>query len=114
MMRLTKYYGSEIRIVAGHGMTAVIHSRMNDIAKDLNYMPIEMGELMEDNPKIIFETTAEQVQNIPDELDNLIVPSGVAIQLAGILIEVHLSITLRMSSRLILHSWLIRCRAKRR
>jgi 1-aminocyclopropane-1-carboxylate deaminase/D-cysteine desulfhydrase-like pyridoxal-dependent ACC family enzyme len=86
MMRLTKYYGSEIRIVAGHGMTAVIHSRMNDIAKDLNYMPIEMGELMEDNPKIIFETTAEQVQNIPDELDNLIVPSGVAIQLAGILI----------------------------
>lgn len=88
MMRLTKHYGSEIRIVAGHGMTAVIHSRMNDIAKDLNYLPIEMGELMVDNPKIIFETTAEQVQNIPDELDNLIVPSGVAIQLAGILIGI--------------------------
>lgn len=86
MMKLTKYYGSEIRIVAGHGMTAVIHARMHDIATELNYLPIEMGELMEENPKTIFETTADQVVNIPDELDNLIVPSGVAIQLTGILI----------------------------
>ena len=86
MMRLTKHYGSEIRIVAGHGMTAVVHSRMHNIANELNYLPIEVGELMEENPKIIFETTAEQVANIPDELDNLIVPTGVAIQLTGILI----------------------------
>lgn len=86
MMRLTTAYGSQIRIVAGHGMTAVIHDRMHKIAHELNYLPIEMGELMEDNPKAIFESTAEQVQNLPDNLDNLIVPSGVAIQLTGILI----------------------------
>ena len=85
MMRLTRHYGSEIRIVAGHGMTAVIHSRMHDIAKTLNYLPIEMGELMEENPTAIFESTARQVRNLPDELDNLIVPTGVAIQLTGIL-----------------------------
>ncbi len=86
MMRLTKYYGSEIRIVAGHGMTAVIHARMRDIAEETGYLSIEMGELMETNPKEIFETTAEQVENIPDELDNLIIPTGVAIQTTGILI----------------------------
>lgn len=85
MMRLTRHYGSEIRIVAGHGMTAVIHARMHDIAKSLNYLPIEMGELMEENPTAIFESTARQVQNLPDELDNLVVPTGVAIQLTGIL-----------------------------
>ena len=86
MMRLTRYYGTEIRIVAGHGMTAVIHARMRDIAEETGYLPIEMGELMETNPKEIFETTAEQVENIPDELDNLIIPTGVAIQTTGILI----------------------------
>jgi 1-aminocyclopropane-1-carboxylate deaminase/D-cysteine desulfhydrase-like pyridoxal-dependent ACC family enzyme len=85
MMRLTRHYGSEIRIVAGHGMTAVIHSRMHDIAKKLNYLPIEMGELMEQNPSAIFESTARQVQNLPDNLDVLVVPTGVAIQLTGIL-----------------------------
>ena len=86
MMRLTRYYGTEVRIVAGHGMTNVIHARMNDIAEETGYLPIEMGELMETNPKEIFETTAEQVENIPDELDNLIIPTGVAIQTTGILI----------------------------
>ncbi len=86
MMRLTKYYGSEIRIVAGHGMTPVIHARMRDIGEETGYLPIEMGELMQTNPKQIFEATAEQVQNIPDELDNLIIPTGVAIQTSGILI----------------------------
>ncbi len=86
MMQLTQYYGSEVRIVAGHGMTAVIHARMHEIAKEMNYMPIEMGELMLENPKSIFETTANQVQNIPDDLDYLVVPTGVAIQLTGILI----------------------------
>ena len=86
MMRLTRYYGTEIRIVAGHGMTNVIHARMNDIAEETGYLPIEMGELMETNPKEIFETTAEQVENIPDEIDNLIIPTGVAIQTTGILI----------------------------
>lgn len=86
MMRLTKHYGSDIRIVAGHGMTAVIHARMHKIAQELNYLPIEMGELMEVNPKAIFETTAEQVINIPDELDVLVIPSGVAIQTTGILL----------------------------
>ena len=43
-------------------------------------------ETDETNPKEVFEATAEQVQNIPDELDNLIIPTGVAIQTAGILI----------------------------
>ena len=86
MMRLTRYYGTEIRIVAGHGMTNVIHARMRDIAEETGYLPIEMGELMETNPKEIFETTAEQVENISDELDNLIIPTGVAIQTTGILI----------------------------
>ena len=86
MMRLTKYYGCEIKIVAGHGMSNVIHARMRELAKDNGYMVIEQGELLEKNPSEMFYATADQVENIPDELDNLVVSTGVGIQLMGILL----------------------------
>ena len=86
MMRLTKYYGCEIKIVAGHGMSNVIHARMRELAKENGYMVIEQGELLEKNPSEMFYATADQVENIPDELDNLIVSTGVGIQLMGILL----------------------------
>jgi 1-aminocyclopropane-1-carboxylate deaminase/D-cysteine desulfhydrase-like pyridoxal-dependent ACC family enzyme len=86
MMRLTKYYGCEIKIVAGHGMSNVIHARMRELAKENGYMVIEQGELLEKNPSEMFYATADQVENIPDELDNLVVASGVGIQLMGILL----------------------------
>ena len=86
MMRLTKHYGCEIKIVAGHGMSNVIHARMRELAKDNGYMVIEQGELLEKNPSEMFYATADQVENIPDELDNLVVSTGVGIQLMGILL----------------------------
>jgi len=86
MMRLTKHYGCEIKIVAGHGMSNVIHARMRELAKKNGYMVIEQGELLEKNPSEMFYATADQVENIPDELDNLVVASGVGIQLMGILL----------------------------
>ncbi|SVB09290.1 uncharacterized protein METZ01_LOCUS162144 [marine metagenome] len=86
MMRLTKHYGCEIKIVAGHGMSNVIHARERELAKENGYMVIEQGELLEKNPSEMFYATADQVENIPDELDNLVVASGVGIQLMGILL----------------------------
>jgi len=86
MMRLTKHYGCEIKIVAGHGMSNVIHARMRELAKKNGYMVIEQGELLEKNPSEMFYATADQVENIPDELDNLVVATGVGIQLMGILL----------------------------
>ena len=86
MMRLTKHYGCEIKIVAGHGMSNVIHARMRELAKENGYMVIEQGELLEKNPSEMFYATADQVENIPDELDNLVVSTGVGIQLMGILL----------------------------
>ena len=88
MMRLTKHYGCEIKIVAGHGMSNVIHARMRELAKENGYMVIEQGELLEKNPSEMFYATADQVENIPDELDNLVVATGVGVQLMGILLGI--------------------------
>lgn len=86
MMRLTKHYGGEIKIVAGHGMSNVIHARMRKLAEDNGYMVIEQGELLQKNPLDMFYATADQVENIPDELDNLVISTGVGVQLMGVLL----------------------------
>ena len=86
MMKLTKHYGSEIRIVAGHGMSNVIHARMREEAKKTKHMVLEQGELLESNPSEMFYATADQVENIPDELDTLVIPTGVGVQLMGVLL----------------------------
>jgi 1-aminocyclopropane-1-carboxylate deaminase/D-cysteine desulfhydrase-like pyridoxal-dependent ACC family enzyme len=49
-------------------------------------MVIEQGELLQKNPLDMFYATADQVENIPDELDNLVVSTGVGVQLMGILL----------------------------
>jgi 1-aminocyclopropane-1-carboxylate deaminase/D-cysteine desulfhydrase-like pyridoxal-dependent ACC family enzyme len=86
MMKLTKHYGCEVKIVAGHGMSNVIHARMRKLAEDNGYMVIEQGELLQKNPLDMFYATADQVENIPDELDNLVVSTGVGVQLMGVLL----------------------------
>ena len=86
MMKLTKHYGAEIRNVAGHGMTQVIDSRIKDIIiPETGYKLIKFAISLEDNPEAIFDGVTDQVQNIPDELDNLIVPVGSGIQFTGII-----------------------------
>ena len=86
LMKLTKHYGADIRNVAGHGMTTVIDARIKDtIIPETGYKLIKFAISLESNPEAIFDGVTEQVQNIPDELDNLIVPVGSGIQFTGII-----------------------------
>jgi len=86
LMRLTKSYGADIRNVAGHGMTTVIDARIKDtIIPETGYKLIKFAISLESNPEAIFDGVTEQVQNIPDELDNLVVPVGSGIQFTGII-----------------------------
>ena len=86
LMRLTKSYGAEVRNVAGHGMTSVIDARIKDtIITETGYKLIKFAISLESNPEAIFDGVTEQVQNIPDDLDNLIVPVGSGIQFTGII-----------------------------
>jgi 1-aminocyclopropane-1-carboxylate deaminase/D-cysteine desulfhydrase-like pyridoxal-dependent ACC family enzyme len=86
IMRLTKFYGADIQNVAGHGMTAVIDARIKDtIIPKTRYKHIKFAISLESNPEAIFDGVTEQVQNIPDELDNLVIPVGSGIQFSGIL-----------------------------
>ncbi len=86
LVKLTESYGAEVRNVAGHGMTSVIDARIKDtIIPETGYKLIKFAISLENNPEAIFDGVTEQVQNIPDELDNLIIPVGSGIQFTGIL-----------------------------
>tara|TARA_B100001094_G_scaffold333417_1_gene411874 strand:- start:21646 stop:22548 length:903 start_codon:yes stop_codon:yes gene_type:complete len=90
IMRLTRHYGSEIRIVAGHGMTTAIDAgAKKKIIANNNYKLIKFAISLESNPEAIFDGVTNQVENIPDELDNLVIPVGSGIQFAGIIRGLH-------------------------
>lgn len=86
IMRLTKFYGADIEIVAGHGMTTAIDAgAKKKIISKTGYKLIKFAISLESNPEAIFDGVTDQVANIPDELDNLVVPVGSGIQFAGII-----------------------------
>ncbi len=82
--------GAEIRVVANIGYSNVIRSKMNDISKSNNYHFIDFGINLIDYPEAIIGSTAKQVQNLPNKLDNLIIPCGSALTMAGILVGLNL------------------------
>ena len=85
MMRLSKHFGAEVRIVAGHGMKNAITARVNEICKETGYHNIDFSHHIYSDADLMFDTNAEQVQNIPDELDVLVMSLGVGIQFACVL-----------------------------
>jgi 1-aminocyclopropane-1-carboxylate deaminase/D-cysteine desulfhydrase-like pyridoxal-dependent ACC family enzyme len=88
-MRLVQHLGGEVRNVAGHGINAVLEARVREIVSENNAFNISFGIAVKENAETILETTSYQVQNLPDELDNLVVPVGSGIQLSGILIGLY-------------------------
>nr|MDA3842788.1 pyridoxal-phosphate dependent enzyme [Candidatus Kapabacteria bacterium] len=78
--------GAEIRTVAQIGYTSILEKRASAIADEKNYYLVQFGINLDEYPEAVIGAIANQVENIPDELDNLIVPVGSGISFAGILV----------------------------
>ena len=85
MMRLTRYYGAEVRIVAGHGMKNAINARVNEICEETGYHNIDFSHHIYSDADLTFNTNSTEVLNIPNELDVLVMSLGVGIQFACVL-----------------------------
>ena len=84
MPSLCKKYGAEI-VVAKSGRHNVIYSQAKEIAERNGYFVVEYGMNAREHVKAFYDTNANQVQNIPDELDNLVVTCGSGITSTGII-----------------------------
>ena len=85
MMKLTKHFGADVKIVAGHGMKTAINARVNEICEETGYHNIDYSKHIYQNKDLMFDINAEQVVNIPDDLDVLVMSLGVGIQFACVL-----------------------------
>lgn len=88
-LKLAFELGAVINVVAMIGYSNVISSRVRDIVQENNYHVIDFGINLTDYPDAILGSTANQVINLPDNLDNLIVPCGSALTFAGIIVGIE-------------------------
>ena len=85
MMMLAEYWGGHIRNVCGHGMHAPVMSRLRELVKQEKYFNAVFSDNVNLYPESVLDTTANQVKNIPDKLQNMVISVGSGIQMAGIL-----------------------------
>ena len=82
-LQLAHHLGADIRMYKG-GFNSII---LNQLRKDVrNLYLVKFGINLANNPGAILLSTSYQVQNIPDNLDFLVIPVGSGISMAGILI----------------------------
>lgn len=84
-LRMARALGCDIRIVARMGMPNVVFSKANEIAVQNGYFMIAFGMNFKGDSRAIIETTANQVENLPDDLDTMVIPVGSGVTLGGIL-----------------------------
>lgn len=85
MVRLAYKMGADIRVLSKLGYDSVLVSKLKELQVQEKFYIVKFGINLNGNPNAIVNSIAKQVQNLPDELDNLVVPVGSAITCSGIL-----------------------------
>ena len=85
MMRLAKVYGCDVRIVCGTGMAGPLKKRLTEICETELVFNAVFSDNVADQQRAILDPISAQVVNLPDELDNLVVPVGTGIHLLAIM-----------------------------
>lgn len=78
--------GATIEIVSKSGRQSALQYHVEQRISKTHELNIKYGMDLENNLDVFLESTADQVQNLPDDLDNLVVSCGSAITTIGILL----------------------------
>jgi 1-aminocyclopropane-1-carboxylate deaminase/D-cysteine desulfhydrase-like pyridoxal-dependent ACC family enzyme len=82
-----RLYGGTVESIIKQGFDNAITSRLKKLQMEgpgNNFFIIKFGIDVEKNP-IVLDCIGDQVQNLPDDLDNLVIPCGSGITTGGIL-----------------------------
>lgn len=82
-LSIARKLGCDIKVVAGTGYDSVLHSRLKKLYP--NAFIISFGMNYQKDKTSIIDCIANQTRNLPQGLDNLIVPVGSAVTTCGIL-----------------------------
>jgi 1-aminocyclopropane-1-carboxylate deaminase/D-cysteine desulfhydrase-like pyridoxal-dependent ACC family enzyme len=79
-------FGSTFDYKCKIGYDIALVKRINDIKATNKLFHVKFGINLESDPDSIINSIAYQVQNLPKDIDNLIIPTGSAITAGGILV----------------------------
>lgn len=88
-LMMTAYeYGATINCDARVAFEAAVHAYATQYAQanGMKYFDAGFGNNLKSSPQALVESTAWQVQNIPDNIGTIIVPSGSCIILSGVIL----------------------------
>ena len=85
MMRLSKSYGCDVRIVCGTGMAGPLKKRLTEICEAEQVFNAVFSDNVGEQQAALLDPISAQVVNLPDDLDNLVVPVCTGIHLLGIM-----------------------------
>jgi 1-aminocyclopropane-1-carboxylate deaminase/D-cysteine desulfhydrase-like pyridoxal-dependent ACC family enzyme len=85
IMKSVENLGGTIIKLAGTGFNSTLYARLKEMAKKENYFIVQFGINLKENVPAIMGSTAKQVKNLPNRLDNLVIPVGSGITMSGIL-----------------------------
>lgn len=83
--RLCAHLGADVRIVSRSGMTSVLNAIVSRRVEQTGELAIRYGFDLRNNLDVFISSVAQQCQNLPDHLDNLVMVVGSAITLIGVL-----------------------------
>lgn len=80
--------GAHVEVVSKSGFTTVLTAKVVEKATKDNLFQVRYGMDLMQNKDVFIESIAEQVANIPNELDNLVITVGSGITLIGVLVGI--------------------------
>lgn len=89
MPQIAERYGARNVIISRSGIHKILYGKVRPIAEDCGYFIVDYGINIMEYPDIMFNAVSRQVENIPDELDNLYITCGSGITAIGVMIGIH-------------------------
>ncbi len=89
MPRLAMKYGAEIIIGARSGRHSILHAKTKPLAEKKRGFIVQYGINLTDHGDVLLDAVSAQVQNIPDEIENLVMTCGSGITASGVMIGLH-------------------------
>lgn len=89
MPQLAMRYGAQIGITAHSGRHSILHARAKEFAEAHNAFIVQYGINIIGHGDTLLTAVAAQAENLPDEIDNLVMVCGSGITASGVMIGLH-------------------------
>lgn len=89
MPRLAMSYGASVEVIAKSGRHNVLKAKAEAIAKAKGMFVVQYGINLDDYGEVLLSAVAEQVQNIPDNLDDFYITCGSGITASGVIVGIE-------------------------